>query len=92
VQDTWSTISSFHSADAATRWDISPSTPALSWSDNGGAAGYTGLTLHATAAGKSTASITLSGFSTADLANGKLAVSSGHDGTSGSNYHYAHAI
>lgn len=92
VQDTWSTITKFHSADAATLWGISPSTAALSWSDGGGAAGYTGLTLHATAAGKPTASITLSGFNTADLANGKLVVSSGHDGTSGSNYLYVHAI
>lgn len=88
--DVWDTVGGFHSGDAATMWDISPSTNTLVWTDNGGAAGYTGLTLHATAAGKPTASITLAGFSQADLSNGRLATVFGHDGVSGSDYLYVH--
>lgn len=89
--DTWSSIAKFHAGDAATLWGVSPSSAALSWSDNGGAAGYTGLTLHATAAGKPTASITLAGYSQADMAAGKVTASFGTDAASGSAYLYLHA-
>lgn len=88
--DTWSTVANFHASDAATLWGISPSSAALSWSDGGGAAGYTGLTLHATTAGKPTASITLAGYSQADLASGKVTASFGTDQASGSAYLYLH--
>jgi hypothetical protein len=89
VQDTWSTITKFHSGDAATLWGVSPSANSLRWSDGGGVAGYTGLTLHASAAGQPTASITLVGFSQADIASGKLTTSFGHNG--GGDYLYVHA-
>jgi hypothetical protein len=44
----------------------------LSWVDGQGAVGFAGLTLHATSAGKPTASLTLAGYTTADLGNGRL--------------------
>lgn len=89
VQDTWSTVTRFHSGDAATLWGVSPSATMINWSDGGGATGYTGLTLHASAAGQPTASITLAGFSQADLASGRLTTSFGHNG--GGDYLYLHA-
>jgi hypothetical protein len=57
--------------------------------------GYTGLTLHATAPGVPTASLTLVGYSSADLTNGKLTVSFGAttatDGVPGSFYMHVQA-
>lgn len=87
--DTWSTIVGFHAGDAATIWGVTPQDFSLSWLDNQGAAGYTGLTLHATAAGKPTASITLAGYSSSDLNNGRLSVQFGT--VSGNAYMYVHA-
>lgn len=87
VADVWSTISKFHSGDAATVWGISASA-ALQWADDGGAAGFTGLTLHAGDAGRPTASVTLAGFSQADMASGRLLATFGHDAASGSDYLY----
>ena len=58
------------------------------WFDGEGAAGYTGLTLHAMAAGKPIASLTLAGYSTADLQNGRLSLSYGDDAASHSPYLY----
>jgi serralysin len=89
TSDTWSTIANFHSGDAATLWGVSASTSVQSV-DGQGAAGATGLTLHAGAAGGPTASITLAGFSTADRASGKVTASFGHDTASGSDYLYVH--
>ena len=95
TSDIWSTVNNFHSGDAATIWGVSPSDFALSWVDGQGAAGYTGLTLHATAAGVPTASLTLTGFTSADLTDGKLTVSYGttpaSGGVPGSTYMYVHA-
>lgn len=91
TSDIWSTVVNFHANDAATIWGVSPQDFQLSWADNQGAAGYTGLTLHATAGGRPTASLTFAGYSTADLNNGRLAVSFGHDSASGSNYMYIHS-
>lgn len=82
-------MANFHSGDAATLWGVSAATPAQ-WFDSQGAAGYTGLTLHAGAAGGPTASITLAGFSAADLTNGKITASFGQDTASGSSYLYLH--
>jgi V8-like Glu-specific endopeptidase len=91
----WSTVANFHSGDAATIWGVTPSDFALSWVDGQGASGYTGLTLHATAAGVPTASLTLAGFTSADLTDGKLTVSYGttaaSGGVAGSTYMYVHA-
>jgi serralysin len=87
--DIWSTVVGFHSGDAATIWGVTPQDFGLNWVDGQGAAGYTGLTLHATESGKPTASLTLAGYSTADLNNGRLSVSFGTVG--GSTYMYVHA-
>jgi hypothetical protein len=91
----WSTVSGFHSGDAATIWGVTPSDFTLSWADGQGATSYTGLTLHATAAGVPTASLTLVGFTSADMNDGKLTVSYGttatSDGVPGSTYMYVHA-
>lgn len=87
--DTWSTVAKFHTGDAATLWGVSAATP-QQWADGQGAAGATGLTLHAGAAGP-TASITLAGFTQADLGNGKITASFGRDAASGSDYLYLRA-
>src|ERR1700674_4103060 len=60
------------------------------WVDGQGAAGYTGLTLHVTAPGLPTASLTLSGYTTADLTNGTLTTSYGTE-NDGTPYLYVHA-
>lgn len=87
---TWSTVENFHSGDAATVWGITPQNFALQWLDNQGAPGHTGLTLAATAAGKPNANLTLAGFSTADLTNGKLATVFGSN--AGGNYLFIKAV
>lgn len=75
--DIWSTVAGFHSGDSATVWGVTPQDFGLNWVDGQGATGFTGLTLHATAAGKPTASLTLTGYTTADLNNGRLGVTFG---------------
>jgi hypothetical protein len=67
---------------------VTPGDFALNWQDGQGAAGYTGLTLHATAPNAPTASLTLAGFTSADLSNGKLTVSYGTSGNTP--YLYVH--
>jgi Ca2+-binding RTX toxin-like protein len=88
--DIWSTVNGFHTGDAATIWGVTPNDFNLNWVDGQGAAGFTGLTLHATATGKPTASLTLAGYTTADLTNGRLSMSFGTDPASGSAYMYVH--
>ena len=60
-----------------------PDNSNIQWFDNQGAAGYTGLTLHATSPTQPTASLTLPGYSVSDLNNGRLTVAFGNepDGT-----------
>jgi Ca2+-binding RTX toxin-like protein len=91
----WSTVNNFHPGDAATIWGVAPSDFDLSWVNGQGATGYTGLTLHATAAGVPTASLTLAGFTRAALYDGEITVSFGTtaatNGLSGSTYMYVHA-
>jgi hypothetical protein len=89
--DLWSTVAGFHAGDAATIWGVTPQDFGLAWMDGQGAPGFTGLTLHATAAGRSTASLTLAGYSRADLGNGRLSVSFGTDPASGSAFMSVHA-
>ena len=81
--DIWSTVNGFHRGDAATVFGITPNAFNTNWFDGQGAPGYTGLTLHATAPSHPTASLTLVGYSSADLQNGRLSVSFGaeQDGT-----------
>jgi hypothetical protein len=54
-------MSGFHAGDAAMIWGVVPQAFGLAWVDGEGAAGYTGPTLHATAYGQPTASLTLAG-------------------------------
>jgi Ca2+-binding RTX toxin-like protein len=89
--DLWSTVTNFHAGDSATIWGVTSADFNLSWTDGQGAVGYTGVTLHATAAGKPTASLTLAGFTQADMADGRLSVGFGNDAASGSAYMYIHA-
>ena len=87
--DMWSTVVNFHTGDAATIFGVTPAGFNLDWEDNQGAAGHTGLTLHATAPGKPVASVTLAGYTKADLSNGRLTVSFGTD-TASNSYMYIH--
>jgi Ca2+-binding RTX toxin-like protein len=91
TSDIWSTVVGLGSGDAATIWGITSKDFDIAWADNEGAAGFTGLTLHATAAGKSIASLTLTGFTKADLSNGRISVTFGNDSASGSSYMYVHS-
>lgn len=92
--DIWSTVVGFHSGDSATVWGVTPDDFKSSWVDNQGAGGYTGLTLHATADGKPTASLTLAGFTTNDMNDSRLSISFGHTadlpGLSGSSFMMIH--
>jgi hypothetical protein len=89
--DIWSTVTGFHAGDAATIWGVTPQEFGLAWVDGQGVASFTGLTLHATAPGRPTASLTLAGYSQADLGNGRLSVTFGADPASGSSYMSVHA-
>jgi serralysin len=83
--DIWSTVNGFHAGDDATVFGVVPNADNsnIQWFDNQGAAGYTGLTLHVPTSSQPTASLTLPGYATSDLSNGRLAVQFGNeaDGT-----------
>ena len=83
---TWNTIVNFQTGDTATIWGATPDVVVFSFVDSAGAAGFTGLTLHATAANMPTASMTFAGMSIADLTSGHLTQVSGFDPVSGSTY------
>ncbi len=68
----WTTIANLGPGDSATVWGITQSYHALSWRDGQGAAGNEGLTLHARVPGGPPASMTLVGYTRADLDNGRL--------------------
>jgi V8-like Glu-specific endopeptidase len=87
--DIWSTVANFHAGDAATIFGITQQGFGTSWVDGQGAAGYTGLTLHVTASGHPTASLTLAGFSAADLSNGRISTTWGTE-ADGTPYLYVH--
>ncbi len=88
--DIWSTVANFHAGDGATIFGITQQAFDTSWVDGQGAAGYTGLTLHVTASGHPTASLTLAGFSTADLGNGRISTTWGTE-PGGTPYLLVHA-
>ena len=88
--DIWSTVANFHAGDSATIFGVTQSGFNTSWVDGQGATGYTGLTLHVTASGDPTASLTLAGFSTADLSNGRISTTWGTE-SDGTPYLYVHA-
>jgi phospholipase/lecithinase/hemolysin len=77
----WSTIGNFHAGDSATIWGLTSADFGLNWQDGQGAAGLTGLTVHATGATVPTVSLTLAGLTSAGLSNGQLTVSSGTSGS-----------
>lgn len=73
----WDTIKNFHSGDNATIFGITRNDFTITTLDNQGAAGNTGLTFDFSASGKVAARMTLVGFTSTDLTNGKLATSFG---------------
>lgn len=77
ASDIWSTVVNFHAGDAATIFGVTSTGFALDYEDGQGAAGATGLTLHAIASGKPIASLTLAGYSKADMDSGRLGISFG---------------
>jgi hypothetical protein len=87
--DIWSTVANFHAGDVATIFGITQQAFDTSWVDGQGATGYTGLTLHVTAPGVPTASLTLAGFSTADLSDGRISTTWGTE-ADGTPYLYVH--
>jgi len=93
--DIWSTIKNFHSGDDATVWGLTPTDFNIAKLDNQGAVGNTGLTFSITAPGKPNANLTIVGYTTADLTNGRLSTSFGHTqdlpGLPGSDYMLIHA-
>jgi exo-beta-1,3-glucanase (GH17 family) len=88
--DIWSTVAGFHAGDAATIWGVTPQGFGLAFADGEGTAGFTGLTLHATASARPTASLTLAGFTQTDMTNGRLSVTFGTDTASGSAFMFIH--
>jgi phospholipase/lecithinase/hemolysin len=78
--DAWSTVVNFSAGDSATFWGLTPDASTLTWQDAQGAAGYTGLTLHAAASGVPGASLTFAGLTTAGLSNGQLTIGYGSSG------------
>ena len=88
--DIWSTVVGFHAGDVATVWGVTPQDFSVDWVDGQGASGFTGLTLHATASGLPTASLTLAGLTQADVSSGRLSVNYGTDPASGSAYMSIH--
>ena len=81
--DIWTTVNGFHAGDDATVFGIVPDGSNIQWADNEGAAGFTGLTLHLSTPNQPNASLTLAGYSTADLGSGRLNFAFGNepDGT-----------
>jgi len=79
-QVAWDTIVNFHVGDAVTLFGFSPGVSTYTWTDNDGAAGYTGRTIHAVLSGSGpvTASLTFAGKTAADTAH--FAVTTGHVG------------
>ena len=73
----------FHSGDNATIWGVTPSDFHMNTSDNQGAAGFTGLDFSFTAAGQPNANLVLTGFTSADLTNGRLSVTYGTTAATG---------
>jgi hypothetical protein len=75
--DVFSTVVGFHSGDNATIFGVTATDFKLNTLDNQGAAGFQGLDFGFSAAGKANANLVLSGFTTADLTNGRLTTTFG---------------
>ena len=78
--DVWDTITDFHAGDAITLYGMTPS-QMYSWLDNLGAVGYAGLTMMAQVPGQPNETLTMTGYSTSDLANGRMSVAYGGQDT-----------
>ena len=87
--DVWSTVANFQPGDEVTLWGLTPDNAQFAWVDNQGAAGATGLTLHATSPSRPSGSLTLTGYTTDDLTNGRLTTSFGTIG--GNDYLFVRA-
>jgi hypothetical protein len=80
----WTTIANFHAGDVADIWNITSANQLLVQDDRG-AAGFTGLTISTLEPnGNNWTTVTLAGYSSADLASGKVTISYGSSG--GLNY------
>jgi hypothetical protein len=86
TENAWSTANQFDPGDSLRFWGVTADDFSLNWLDDQGAAGFTGLTLTVAAPGHPVAGVTLSGFTMADLSNGRLSVSYGDDGSGGAPY------
>ena len=91
----FSTIVNFHPGDNATVWGVNATDFTMLVLDNEGAAGFTGVDLIFTAPGHIDTSFVLAGYTSADLANGRLSQSFGTTpdlpGLPGSQYLTIHA-
>ena len=90
AHDVWSTVANFQAGDEVTLWGVTAENMQFSWVDGAGAVGATGLTLHAVAAAQPTGSLTLTGYGTGDLTNGRLVTSFGTVG--GNDYLFIRAV
>lgn len=84
ASSTWSSIANFHKGDTVTLWGVSTSDFNLSYLNGQGASGFTGLTIVAANAAKPAVALTLAGFSTTDISDGRLSIVSGNEAVSGS--------
>lgn len=81
----WNSIQEFSSGDAVTLWGVGRAA-ALSWQGNQGAAGHTGVTLHANKANGTEASLTFAGI------DSKAGVSLSYGQSGGVDYLYVKAV
>jgi predicted Zn-dependent protease len=95
VADVFSTIVNFHSGDNATIFGVNATDFAVNELDNQGVSSALGLDFAFSAPGHANANIVLAGFSTADLASGRLTATYGTTtdlpGLPGSQYLNIHA-
>ena len=77
ASDAYSTVVNFHAGDNVTVFGVDATNFHLATQDNQGAAGAKGLAYTFSSAGKPNATVVLAGFSSADLANGRLTASYG---------------
>jgi serralysin len=89
-QTVWDTVVNVHHGDAVTIWGFRAGVTSMNWSENEGAVGSKGATLHAETNGAGTgvnASVTFAGLSVAE-AQAKFGISNGNVG--GNSYMYIH--
>jgi serralysin len=93
--DVFSTVVGFHSGDNATVFGVTPTDFTLNILDGQGAVGFTGVDFGFSAPGKANANLVLTGFTKADLSNGRLTTSFGTTaavgGVPGSTFMLIHA-